>query len=130
MRNPVSFPIFLGLFLLLLAGPGCYYREPVRHLASDISLITPNLTRQEVLNALGHPDHKQESEGGEIWTYYEVKQSTLRKTPLLGTKLGAEQYDVATITFAGDRVRTCVYRSFDESDLEKNGIKINGSRAQ
>lgn len=123
-------PLFLAIFLLLLVGPGCFYREPVRHLASDICLITPNLTRQEVINSLGPPDQKKETEDGEVWIYYEVKQSTLKKTPLLGARLGSENYDVATITFTGDRVRTCVYRSFEQKDLIENGIRINGSSTQ
>jgi len=115
MRRSVS----LALFLILLVGPGCSYREPIRHLASDVCLITPNLTRQEVINSLGPPDQKQESEDGEVWTYYEIKQSTLKKTPLLGARLGSENYDVVTITFAGERVRTCVYRSFEQKDLRE-----------
>jgi len=130
MRLPVSFPVFLALLLVLLAASGCFYREPVRHLASDICLVTPGLSREEVINSLGPPDQKQESEEGEVWIYFEIKQSTLRKAPFLGTRFGSESYDVATVTFAGDRVRTCVYRSFDESGLKETGIKVNGSRAQ
>lgn len=130
MRHPSSPLIALGFLLAILAGTGCFYREPVRHLASDICLITPNLTRQEVAGYLGQPDRKQETADGEVWTYYEVKQSTLRKAPFLGARLGSESYDVAIITFAGDHVRSCVYRSFDEGDPEVNGIRINGSNAQ
>ena len=119
-------------FVLFLAGfilSGCFYNEPVRHLASDICLISPNLTAQEVVTALGPPDAKRQSELGEVWLYYEVKKSTLRKTPFLGPRLGSENYNVVTITFAGDRVHTCVYRAFDEEEMKASGISISEPRA-
>jgi len=117
------------LCLLALAGTGCFYRDPVRHLSSDICLITPNLTQQEVLAYLGSPDEKQKGEQGEIWIYREVKQSLLRKTPYIGDKLGSENYDVATIHFVGDVVSTCLYRAYNEEELKKSGITISGPRA-
>lgn len=116
------------LCLLALAGTGCFYRDPVRHLSSDICLITPNLSQQEVLAYLGPPDVKQKGEQGEIWIYREVKQSLLRKTPYIGDKLGSENYDVATIHFAGDVVSTCLYRAYNEEELKKSGITISGPR--
>ncbi len=118
------------LCLLALVGSGCFYRDPVRHLSSDICLITPNLTQQEVLATLGSPDEKQKGEQGEIWIYREVKKSFLRKTPYVGEKLGSENYDVVTITFAGDTVSTCLYRAYNEEELKKNGVVISGPRAE
>ncbi len=79
---PVRFVVCL--FLLGLVTTGCFYRDPVRHLSSDICLITPNLTQKEVLATLGAPDEKQKGELGEIWMYREVKKSFLRKTPYVG----------------------------------------------
>jgi hypothetical protein len=116
------------LCLLSLVATGCFYREPVRHLSSDICLITPNLTQQEVLSSLGPPNQKQQAEQGEIWIYYQVKKSMLRKTPYVGEKLGAEDYEVITVTFAGDTVSTCVYRAYNEEELKKSGITISGPR--
>lgn len=117
------------LCLLAFVGTGCFYRDPVRHLSSDICLITPNLTQQEVLAYLGSPDEKQKGEQGEIWIYREVKQSLLRKTPYIGDKLGSENYDVATIHFVGDVVSACLYRAYNEEELKKSGITISGPRA-
>ena len=116
------------LCLLALAGTGCFYREPVRHLSSDICLITPNLTQKEVLATLGPPDQKQKGEQGETWLYHEVKKSFLRKTPYIGEKLGSQDYDVVTITFAGETVATCLYRAYNEEELKKSGITISGPR--
>ncbi|PKN15366.1 MAG: hypothetical protein CVU68_14365 [Deltaproteobacteria bacterium HGW-Deltaproteobacteria-3] len=125
---PVRFVVCLCLLGFL--GSGCFYREPVRHLSSDICLITPNLTQKEVLATLGAPDHKQKGEQGEIWVYREVKQSLLRKTPYIGAKLGSENYDVVTITFAGDTVATCLYRAYNEEELKESGIDVSGPRAE
>jgi len=109
--------------IVFLALSGCFYREPVRHLASDICLVSPGLTQQEVLAVLGPPDYRKSSaEEGDTWVYYEVKQSTLRKTPYLGDKLGSENYEVVTISFAGSQVRTCVYRALSEQEFKDLGI--------
>lgn len=126
-----SFPLrfFMCLCLLTFMGTGCFYREPVRHLSSDICMITPNLTQKEVLATLGPPDQKEKGEQGEIWIYREAKKSLLRKTPYIGEKLGSENYDVVTITFIGDTVATCLYRSYNEEELKKSGIKISDPRA-
>ena len=129
MRSVFPFRFIVCLCLLSLVGTGCLYREPVRHLSSDICLITPNLTQQEVVSALGPPDQKQKGEQGEIWTYQEVKKSLLRKTPYLGKTIGSEDYDVVTITFIGDTVATCLYRGYNEKELKKSGISISVPRA-
>ncbi|HIJ89516.1 MAG: hypothetical protein OEV89_01480 [Desulfobulbaceae bacterium] len=117
------------LCLLGFVGSGCFYREPVRHLSSDICLITPNLTQKEVIATLGSPDLKQKGEQGEVWIYREVKKSFLRKTPYIGEKLGSENYDVVTITFVGDTVSTCLYRAYNEEEIKKTGIAISEPRA-
>jgi len=129
MRFPVPTRFVACLCLLGLAATGCFYRDPVRHLSSDICLITPNLTQQEVLATLGSPDQKQKGEQGEIWIYHEVKKSFLRKTPYIGGNLGSENYDVVTITFVGDTVSTCLYRAYNEEEIKKSGIKISGPSA-
>jgi hypothetical protein len=127
-----SFPprFVVCLCLLALVGSGCFYRDPVRHLSSDICLITPNLTQQEVLAYLGFPDEKEKGEQGEIWIYREVKKSFLRKTPYIGEKIGSENYDVVTITFTGDTVATCLYRAYNEEELKKSGVTGSEPRAE
>lgn len=113
----------LMLWAALFTLTGCFYREPVRHLTSDICLITPDLTQQQVLATLGPPDYRKTTpESEEIWVYYEVKKSLLRKTPYLGDKLGNQNYDVVTISFANGQVRTCVYRSLNEQEFKELGI--------
>lgn len=129
MRSAFPARFVLCLCLLGLVGSGCFYHDPVRHLSSDICLVTPNLTQKEVLASLGPPDQKQKGEQGEIWIYQEVKKSLLRKTPYIGEKLGSKDYEVVTITFAGDRVSTCLYRSYNEEELKKSGITISEPRA-
>jgi hypothetical protein len=129
MRCAFPFRFAVCLCLLAIAATGCFSRDPVRHLSSDICLITPNLTQKEVLATLGSPDQKQKGEQGEVWTYYEVNKSFLRKTPYIGGKLGSENYDVVTITFAGDTVSTCLYRAYNEEEIKKSGVAISGPSA-
>ena len=97
--------IFFIMLLLLLSG--CR-PKPVQHLAADACLITPKLSsRQDVINYLGEPAESQKkADGRELWIYYQVNKSTLRKTPYVGDKLGSEEYDVLHITFNGDIVET------------------------
>lgn len=99
----------------VLATSGCA-RKNVRHLASDICMISKGVSKQEVLTYLGPPDERKAGEAGEIWTYYQVKKSMLRKTPFIGDNLGTEDVEMATVQFAGDKVITCVYRSFPSKE--------------
>ena len=126
MKHMKIAPLLLvGLFFITLAT-GCFYRSPVRHLASDVCLVTPDLTRKDVVALLGPPDHQRvDPEQGEVWSYFEVKKSTLRKTPYIGEKFGLETYDLITITFAGDRVFTCLYRLLSEDEFQQTGLKPN-----
>ncbi len=117
---------FLSLFVLFFLS-GCYNSEQVQHLSSDVCLLVPNTsTKEEVLSLLGQPDQRVTAQDGqEIWYYYEVKKSFLRKTPYVGDKLGEEEFDLITVTFTGDRVLTCVYRSLTQEEFEKTGIYEN-----
>jgi hypothetical protein len=109
--------------LLALVLSACH-RQPVRHFSSDVSLLLPgSTTKQEVLASWGAPEQRQlASPQGETWIYYQVNKSFLRKAPLLGGKMGREQYEVAIITFQGEVVRSCTYRSFNEQEFERAGI--------
>lgn len=118
---------YLSIVLLILINVyGCSSKEPVRHLSSDACLIVPeNNNKKEVQEILGPPDNikKNETDKSEIWIYYEVRKSTLKKMPLIGKKFGSEEYDVITVSFENARVKKCVYRSVNKEDLLKFGIK-------
>ena len=71
---------------------------------------------------MGPPDDQQVDQYGEMWIYYQVNKSLLRKTPFIGDKLGTEDVDVVTIRFQGDQVTACAYRSLTEDEFKKSGI--------
>ncbi|MFZ5798094.1 MAG: hypothetical protein C4563_00135 [Desulfobulbus sp.] len=110
--------ILVGLSLLLLLG-GCY-SKPVRHLASDASLIRAGeSTRQDVLRYLGEPNGRRTvSPGVEEFVYYEERRSLLQRTPLVGPYIGVEGNEMLMITLTGDLVTDSVFRTFrkDERD--------------
>lgn len=112
---------------LIVAGfmglAGCA-KKNVRHLASDVSLVTPKqTTRGEVLVYLGQPDSQYEmADGGETWIYYELRKDTLSKTPYLGDKIGDKKYEMVKVTFTGNIVQTCIYRSLSEEEFQEGGF--------
>ncbi|MEW6499865.1 MAG: hypothetical protein ACOY8P_02275 [Thermodesulfobacteriota bacterium] len=124
MATSLSRLSLLVVILLSLSLSGCVFSsEPVRHLASDVCLITPDLTQKQVLDILGPPNsQKKSADEGETWIYYEVKKSLLRKTPYIGDRLGNEDYEVITISFVGNQVRTCAYRALKEEEFKALGI--------
>lgn len=72
---------------------------------------------------LGPPDRSvTQPDNTEVWYYYQANRSLFRKAPLVGEKLGYENYDVAVITFAGNRVLACVYRALTEDEFKKSGL--------
>ncbi len=125
MRRFCRLPLWYPLVgFLLLAG--CH-GQPVRHLSSDVCLLLPGqMTKKDVLGYLGDPSQRRIGSGGqEVWVYYDVKKSTLRKTPWIGDRLGYANFDVVTITFAGDLMRACVYRSLTEEEFAKAGLNVD-----
>jgi hypothetical protein len=102
---------------------GCA-KKNVRHLASDVSLITPEkTTKGQVLTYLGQPDEQYEkAEGGETWIYYDVKKTALRNTPYIGDKIGDKKYEMVKVTFGGEIVQTCVYRLLTEEEFEEGEL--------
>ena len=102
------------------ATAGCS-RKNVRHLASDVCMISKGISQQEVLTYLGHPDERKAGAEGETWVYYQVNKSILRKTPFIGDNLGSENVEMATVQFAGDKVITCVYRSIVHEEKAISG---------
>lgn len=123
--------LLLGCCLVgLLLLPACSSHQPVRHLSSDVCLLLPGqMTQKDVVGYMGEPNQRRTgSDGREVWLYYEVRQSTLRKTPFIGNRLGSAEYDVVTITFVGDAMQACVYRSLDENAFAEAGIVVEGKK--
>jgi hypothetical protein len=113
--------LLILLTTFVIATGGCS-RKNVRHLASDVCMISKGISQQEVLTYLGAPAERKAGETGEIWTYYQVKKSMLRKTPFIGDNLGTEDVAMATVQFEGDKVITCVYRSFTPEEFQNSGV--------
>ncbi len=109
------------VFSLGLAGCA---KKNVRYLASDVCLITPEqTTKAQVLTYLGQPDEQYEmADGSETWVYYDIKKSTLAETPYIGDSIGDKKYEMATITFGGDIVKTRIYRSLTEEEYQQGGL--------
>ena len=103
--------------LLLLVG--CY-SKPVRHLASDACLIKAGQsTREDVLRYLGEPNgHRTIAPGIEEYVYYEAKRDLLERTPVVGTWMDAEGYEMLIITLIGDQVTNSEFRTFSKADRD------------
>ena len=112
---------FLFLFVVLTVT-ACSNKQ-VRYLASDVCLVEPDkTTKQEVLSYLGQPDEQYvEPTGEEVWVYYDAKKSMLSNTPYIGDQVGDEKFEMVTVTFNGDIVRTSVYRSMSEEEFKQYG---------
>ncbi len=113
-------------YILLLGAlflfAGCA-TKPVRHLASDASLITiGKSTRSDVLTYLGEPDSERMVSGDtKQWVYFEEKQSFLQKAPVVGKVFKPDGYGMILITFKGDLVVDCRYSAFDEDEFDWAG---------
>lgn len=109
----------LALCLILVVAGGCA-SKPVRHLASDASLIKPGVsTKEDVLTFLGDPDAQQDiSATSERWIYYEERPSSLQKTPFFGRFFNAEGYSQIVVTFEGDSVTDCRYSAYDSDEYD------------
>jgi hypothetical protein len=110
------------LALLFMGMAGCA-KKNVRHLASDVCLITPDQTsKEQVLAYLGLPDEQYEmADGSETWVYYDVRKTMLRDTPYIGEKIGEQKYEMVKVKFGGDIVQTCVYRLLTEEEFKEGG---------
>ena len=102
---------------------GCAGKQ-VRHLASDVSMVTPGTTtKQEVLNYLGQPDAEYKTDNGEtLWVYYEEREDLLRKTPYIGDMIGKESYEIVKVVFNGDNVEKIAYSTMKEDEFKESGI--------
>ena len=113
-----------ALCLLLVLGAGGCAKKNVRHLASDVGMITPGqTTKQEVFNYLGQPDAEfKMSDGSLLWVYHESRKSIMRDTPYIGEKIGDETYDVVKVFINDDIVRDVEYRAMSPEEFRENGI--------
>ena len=110
---------FYVLFLLasfLITGCSTY---PVRHLASDISLITVGKSnRDEVLTYLGEPDsQRMVTADTEQWVYFEEKKSMMQKAPLVGRAFNTDGYGMILITIKNNLVTGCRYTDYDKDEF-------------
>ena len=111
--------ILIGLSLLFLLA-GCY-SKPVRHLASDASLIkTGESTRLQVLQYLGEPNGRRNvGPGVEEYMYHEDKRTLLQRSPVVGSMMDAEGYELLIITLTGDLVTGSEFRIFKKGEMER-----------
>jgi hypothetical protein len=109
----------LIIVALLFLLPGCY-TKPVRHLASDASLIQPGVsTKKDVLLYLGEPNGQRiVSPGVEEMVYYEEQKGSLARVPMAGDWVGGDGYEMIVVTVKSDRVTDCQFRTFNEADQD------------
>ncbi len=117
-----SFRLVLLLFILLFSIQslsGCS-SNPIRHLVSDVAMISAGSTsREDVLKLMGDPDSKRMLNADtEEWVYYEEQAATLEGTPLFDGVFDPDGYDMVLITFSGDIVKTCNYRGHDDDEFD------------
>lgn len=109
--------ILFILLALVMVLTGCY-SKPVRHLASDASLIEPGVsTKKDVLLYLGEPNgQRMVSPGVEEYVYFEEQRDTLGRVPFIGSWIGAEGYEMIIVTLKNEVVTDCQFRTFNEAD--------------
>lgn len=106
--------------LVLVTLFGCA-SNPVRHLASDASLITPEVsTKSDVLTYLGDPDERQEKGGQpERWFYYEEHRSATQRTLDFGNWFGPESVSRIIVTFDGEIVTDIRYNDSESGKFDQ-----------
>lgn len=106
--------------LLVLTIFGACSSKPVRHLASDASLVKAGVsTKEEVLTYLGDPDSQQMvSATTERWVYNEERKSAAQKVPFLGKMFSSKNYSRIIVTFEGEKVVEVRFSSFDSDEFD------------
>lgn len=124
MNRHLRHLLCLGLVLLIL-GPvsACAPRGyQVRHLAANVSLLEPGMESRQVLAIMGLPDFRRSAQSGaEEWLYLQALESRLRRSTLLGRWLGHEDYHLAVLTIADDRLVDSIYRYPTAEEFRKLG---------
>lgn len=115
---------FFLIFLIFLLC-GCFSKNSGRHLSSDVCLLFPEkTTKQEVVQQLGSPEIRRIEESGEVWIYYQLHKSLMRKIPWAGQYFGKEEYEIVTVSFAGPQIRACVFRAMNSEEFQALGIPV------
>jgi len=118
-KNKTNQLRYIKILAVALCLGGCTAASPVRHLSSDVCLVLPeSTTKREVLAFLGEPDQKDTADAStETWIYYKKNEDLIRKIPLVGKNFGALNYEIVTVSFSGDLVRTCIYRQLEPGEI-------------
>jgi hypothetical protein len=108
------------VFLALLVFLGGCYAKPIRHLASDASLIQPGVTTlAEVQRYLGEANGRRQVAPGVVeLVFYEDRESPISHAPLIGRWIPPEGYEMLMVTMENDLVTSCELRVFREADKE------------
>lgn len=112
-------PLLFCISLLFLIS-GCL-NKPVRHLASDVSLIRENSsTKQDVLKYLGQPNEQTLlPDGSEAWKYEENLESDFQKLPLAGRAFKDQGCDTVIVVYGKDDVvKSLTYLQSGRNDLD------------
>ena len=115
---------FVLVCLGAILSSGCVH-EPVRHLASDASLISPGTsTKTDVLTYLGDPDERQNTEAGaERWLYYEEHLSAMQRTFYVGRWFDPKSVSRIIVTFEGEMVTDIQYNASETGEFERDRNK-------
>lgn len=121
MKHLLS-PLFCCVALLMVVGLSGCSNKPIRHLSSDACLIAQGTTKKDVLTYMGAPSVKRQTDTGEQWVFIQEHKSALKKTPVLNWLFGTVTYDLVYITFSGDIVTNCQYRSATEEEFGQSSL--------
>ena len=107
--------IVLFSFFLLISG--CSYK-PVRHLASDASLIKAGKsTREDVLRYLGEPDSRRTvGPDEEEYLYAENRKGALGSMPIFGKLADPASQEMVLVTLKNGVVSNCEFRLLRKDD--------------
>ena len=107
--------IVLFSFFLLISG--CSYK-PVRHLASDASLIKAGKsTREDVLRYLGEPDSRRTvGPDEEEYLYAETRKGALGSMPIFGKLADPASQEMVLVTLKNGVVSNCEFRLLRKDD--------------
>ena len=117
--------LFCSLFLVIILLTSSCSTEPIRHLSSEACLVAQGTTGQDVLTYMGAPKFKNKTTDGEVWIFVEEHKSLFKKTPVINWFAGSISYDLVYITFTGDTVTNCQYRSLSEEEYNKTSLSKN-----
>lgn len=109
--------IIILFFSFLMLFSGCSHK-PVRHLASDASLIKAGKsTREDVLHYLGEPDSRRSiGPDEEEYLYAETRKDALGSMPLFGKLVDPASQEMVIITMKGGVVSNCEFRLLRKDD--------------